>query len=82
MWRRLSDALARVDNLEEGHFMERMWGALLGPQELEREEIRSLVCAASGGPEIYGILRKCKCSPRRNSTRAVRMLPHREAELC
>jgi hypothetical protein len=30
-WSRLADALSRYDNLEEGHFLERAWAALLSP---------------------------------------------------
>eukprot|EP00966_Prymnesium_polylepis_P201135 4660406-Prymnesium_polylepis.1 len=58
-WRRLSDALARADNLEEGHYAERLWGALLGPA-LTEPSTDAILCAARERARL-GMLATCSC---------------------
>jgi hypothetical protein len=41
-WRAIEQSLSRGDNIEEGHFMERLWASLLSPP-LSQEEQRMIV---------------------------------------
>jgi len=45
-WERITHSLARGDNIEESHFMERAWAALLTPR-LSVEEEAALACLTS-----------------------------------
>jgi len=63
LWRWLATSLARGDNIAEGHFVERLWGALLGPA-LTGDRENALLCATEhvrtvGG--YYGMLMGCAC---------------------
>ncbi|KAL1521322.1 hypothetical protein AB1Y20_020989 [Prymnesium parvum] len=68
-WRGLSDALSRADNLEEGHYAERTWGALLGPR-LASDERLALIASARFGIGIYGLLKGCSCEKTRGRSHA------------
>ena len=59
MWQRLSDALARADSIEEGHYVERLWGRLLSPP-LDAGDARALACAGEGTGS-NGLLVNCNC---------------------
>mmetsp|Transcript_21765 Transcript_21765/g.35946 ORF Transcript_21765/g.35946 Transcript_21765/m.35946 type:complete len:348 (+) Transcript_21765:107-1150(+) len=76
-WRSIRNALSRgVDNIEEGHYVERLWAALLTPP-LEPLLAKSLACAAAyvnrggrgqvaGGlksPGHLAVLSGCICKP-------------------
>jgi len=62
-WARVAKALSRGDNIEEGHFMERMWAVLLSrplPADLQRR----VVCASTAmaaHKDVVGQLRHCRC---------------------
>lgn len=63
LWRWLATSMSRGDNIAEGHFAERLWGALLTPA-LTREQEDALLCATehvrtTGG--YYGMLVGCAC---------------------
>jgi hypothetical protein len=57
-WRALARGLARGDSIEEGHFTERMWAALLTPR-LPEAVAERLICSAGGTYE--GALAVCHC---------------------
>ena len=66
LWRWMADSLSRSDNIAEGHYAERLWGALLAPQ-LSAERREAMLCATeqvrnSGG--YYGMLIGCACRPK------------------
>ena len=68
VWASVERALRRGDNIEEGHYMERMWAALLMPPSmLTAEQAGLLLCSANsmrrnpGLPEA-GALLGCQCS--------------------
>jgi hypothetical protein len=67
-WARLAAILSRGDNIEEGHYNERLWGAYLTPALLPQQTLQ-LRCAAgavhrSGFPQsgILGPLLNCNCA--------------------
>ena len=55
VWEDITTSLSRADNLEEGHFMERTWGALLS-QPLESYQERALQDFKSKVLDIKGSL--------------------------
>ena len=68
MWQRLTDALTRGDSIEEGHYAERLWAALLA-QPLSHQTAHALVCAANDQIRQYdrtrqmmGLLHLCNCT--------------------
>lgn len=65
-WAKLAHALSRADNLEEGHFAERSWAALLMPP-LPRAQALELVCASTRmqrHASMLGALTGCNCTDR------------------
>lgn len=80
MWQRLSDALARADSIEEGHYVERLWGALLAPP-LSMEGARALMCS-SEEVGLNGLLGKCTCGVPRHVIRAQWKKWSSAVELC
>ena len=74
-WHRLSSALSRGDNIEEGHYTERLWAVLLAPP-LSRSEGAELRCAAgnvSASLTYRGLLVNCKCLAAGNCSREAAM---------
>ena len=59
-WRRLSDALSRGNNIEEGHYSERLWGLLLAPP-LTDDAAAAMLCAGHAGDSTTGLFKSCKC---------------------
>ena len=63
LWQWLTDSLTRGDNIAEGHFAERLWGALLAPSlSVERRE--AMLCATQHVRTIggyFGALVGCDC---------------------
>ena len=79
-WRRLAHALARFDNLEEGHFMERTWSALLSPpfstHPLAKEFLLGAAASAPTEADRHRAAHNDK-SRRKRSTRAyLGAVPH------
>ena len=65
-WVQAEQALRRGDNIEEGHFFERLWAALLMAPTLTTAQAVAVVCSArairpGGSPESGGLL-DCQCS--------------------
>jgi len=61
VWKAMEKSLSRGDNIEEGHYAERLWGALLSTplQAFQIEALRNhstFVTKNNGG--IYGVLRR------------------------
>eukprot|EP00966_Prymnesium_polylepis_P218497 5057542-Prymnesium_polylepis.1 len=69
VWERLSTALTRGDSIEEGHYVERLWAALLVPP-LSVNATREVMCASAGrdlhGSHSLGMLTQCRCTSRCN----------------
>jgi hypothetical protein len=75
VWRKLAGALARGDNIEESHYMERLWAALLtdlpavdaaaaAPHNMEERLLkaaRAIVGSTSGDYWMRGSLDGCTC---------------------
>ena len=64
-WERIVESLSRGDNVEEGHYMERMWAALLTPP-LTPSETRAMACVAKTAdrvmlPYLMGSVNNCIC---------------------
>ena len=64
-WLSLQTTLQRGDNIEEGHYAERLWAALLAPT-LPTEEACDVACAAvevvsNGSHPLAGKLMGCAC---------------------
>ena len=64
-WRRIVESLSRGDNVEESHYMERMWAALLTPP-LTPSETRAMACVAKTAdremlPYLTGSVNNCLC---------------------
>jgi hypothetical protein len=64
-WRRIVESLSRGDNVEESHYMERMWAALLTPP-LTPSETRAMACVAKKAdrvmlPHLMGSVNNCFC---------------------
>ena len=59
-WRRLSDALSRGNNIEEGHYSERLWGLLLAPP-LTDDAAAAMLCAGHAGDSTSGLFKNCRC---------------------
>ena len=64
-WRRIVESLSRGDNVEESHYMERMWAALLTPP-LTPSETRAMACVAKKAdrvmlPYLKGSVNNCFC---------------------
>ena len=59
-WRRLSDALSRGNNIEEGHYSERLWGLLLAPP-LTDDAAAAMLCAGHAGDSTTGLFKSCRC---------------------
>jgi len=65
VWHALESKLKRGDNIEESHFMERLWAVLLSPRLSGREE-EELSCSSTA-LQIYahgmlGTLQQCDCT--------------------
>ena len=64
-WRRIVESLSRGDNVEESHYMERMWAALLTPP-LTPSETRAMACVAKTADRVMlaylmGSVNNCIC---------------------
>ena len=64
-WRRIVESLSRGDNVEESHYMERMWAALLTPP-LTPSETRAMACVAKKADRVMlrhlmGSVNNCFC---------------------
>jgi phosphate transport system protein len=64
-WERIVESLSRGDNVEESHYMERMWAALLTPP-LTPSETRAMACVAKKAdremlPYLTGSVNNCFC---------------------
>uniref|UniRef100_A0A7S3EWQ7 Uncharacterized protein n=1 Tax=Haptolina ericina TaxID=156174 RepID=A0A7S3EWQ7_9EUKA len=80
MWQRLARALSRGDNIEEGHYAERLWAVLL-VKPPSRNASRALLCAANRQIRLYqatrqlmGLLYLCNCTSQ-CSARGLQALP-------
>ena len=71
-WRGIRSGLSRGNNIEEGHYAERLWAPLLTPP-LEPNESRALSCGArvlpgEGAPRVEpfgplrGLVGRCTCA--------------------
>ena len=64
-WERIVESLSRGDNVEESHYMERMWAALLTPP-LTPSETRAMACVAKTADRVstdylMGSVNNCFC---------------------
>uniref|UniRef100_A0A7S0JIW1 Uncharacterized protein n=1 Tax=Calcidiscus leptoporus TaxID=127549 RepID=A0A7S0JIW1_9EUKA len=77
VWARIVLSLRRGENIEEGHYMERTWAALL-TLPLQPEEERALACASrsAGTNTELGALVRCRCSDIRSCAAGSTMPPH------
>ena len=49
-----------ADDIEEGHYSERLWGLLLAPP-LTEDAAAAMLCAGHAGDSTTGLFKSCRC---------------------
>merc|ERR1712129_92712 len=63
VWARLEKSLARSDNMEEGHFAERLWANMLWPLEAKTSQAlyrQSIKHEKTNGLGMLGVIQGCR----------------------